>query len=107
MTRTTNLQTVRQTMRAVGLTQLAASKALGLSQVGVSDRLKGRVHWRAHELATIADICGVDMNIFFGPVEIDIRPVAASNITPAATMGTLLSHPRWAGPLGEPDEIAS
>lgn len=72
------MQSVREVTRLRRVTQQQIADALGVTQSSIRDKFIGRSHWRAFELATVADLCAVDINVFLGPadIQIDIRPSA-------------------------------
>lgn len=71
---TVNNDTVRQILRARGITQSAVSSMLGFAhQSSIGNKLSGRVEWSASEVALLARLCGVSMETFFRPITIDIR----------------------------------
>lgn len=53
-------EAVREAMTAKGITQMALSDALGISQSAVSRRITGAQPFDVAELATVADALGLD-----------------------------------------------
>lgn len=54
--------TIRAEMARHGLTQTALADALGITQPGVSARLRGRIDWRLGELQAVAEVLGVPLD---------------------------------------------
>ena len=61
---------VRAELRAADLTQERIGEALGLDQTSVSRRMKGKIPWRADELAQLSRVFGIPVERFYAP-----RPV--------------------------------
>lgn len=53
------VQSVREALRARGLSQVKAGKILGFSQPAVSRRLNGEVSWNLDELQVLAEHLGI------------------------------------------------
>jgi len=69
---------VHQLMWRAQITQTALAPRLGLTQAGLSPKLRGKRGWGADELATVASIFNVSVGYLFG--EIDDAP--APNLQP-------------------------
>lgn len=59
-------QEIKSLMGRYDVSQTALAEHLGLTQPGVSARLRGTVAWKADELLTVAAAFGVHVAVLFG-----------------------------------------
>jgi transcriptional regulator with XRE-family HTH domain len=80
-----NLDSVRRVVRFAGVTQNQIATSLGLHQQTIAQKLHGALQWKAHELMTVARLCNVSLDLFFG----DVALVSASSApTPTSIVAT-------------------
>lgn len=65
---------VRAELRAAGLTQERIGEALGIAQVGISRRVRGKTPWRADELLLLSERFDIPLSRLYGTDEVPASP---------------------------------
>lgn len=72
-------QSVRERLKAAGISQERVAVVLGLTQPMISRRVLGKTPWRADELVAIADAFDIPLAELYGKTARDGEPSAAAS----------------------------